>query len=137
MFTDKLLRLRLCLEGLVHGLPWEPREIDPLVLDGENAFFYFDYPRYHTMLFTNFLILLTYPLVISIICTSLIFESAQIHDVYCTGKTAFGLWKKYCTDKYEHRYNLTVDCLPSTSPANAQWKIDKLIEEYKKITLFL
>lgn len=30
------------------------------------------------MLFTNFLILLTYPLVISIICTSLIFESAQI-----------------------------------------------------------
>ncbi len=65
-----------------------------------------------------------------------IFESAQIHDVYCTGKTAFGLWKKYCTDKYEHRYNLTVHCLPSTSPANAQWKIDKLIEEYKKITLF-
>ena len=62
-----------------------------------------------------------------------IFESAQIHDVFCTGKTAYELWKKYCADKYEQRYNLTVHCLPSTSPANAQWKIDKLIEEYKKL----
>ena len=66
-----------------------------------------------------------------------ILESVKISDVFCTGKTAYGLWKKYCADKYEHRYNLTVHCLPSTSPANAQWKIDKLIEEYKKITLFL
>ena len=66
-----------------------------------------------------------------------IFESAKISDVFCTGKTAYGLWKKYCADKYEHRYNLTVHCLPSTSPANAQWKIDKLIKEYKTITLFL
>ena len=60
-----------------------------------------------------------------------IFEGAQIHDVYCTGKTAYGLWKKYCADKYEHRYNLTVHCLPSTSPANVQWKLEKLIEEYQ------
>ena len=65
-----------------------------------------------------------------------ILEGAQIHDVYCTGKTAYGLWNKYCADKYEQRYNLVAHCLPSTSPANAQWKIDKLIEEYKTITPF-
>ena len=62
-----------------------------------------------------------------------ILESAKISDVFCTGKTAYGLWKKYCAEKYEQRYNLFAHCLPSTSPANAQWKIDKLIEEYKKI----
>ncbi len=66
-----------------------------------------------------------------------IFESTRIHDIFCTGKTAYELWKKYCTNKYEQRYNLTAHCLPSTSPANAQWKIDKLIEEHKQITLFL
>ena len=62
-----------------------------------------------------------------------IFESAQIHDVYCTGKTAYGLWNKYCAEKYEQRYNLVAHCLPSTSPANAQWKTEKLIGEYKRI----
>ena len=66
-----------------------------------------------------------------------IFESARIHDIFCTGKTAYELWKKYCTNKYEQRYNLTAHCLPSTSPANAQWKLEKLFEEYKTITLFL
>ncbi len=66
-----------------------------------------------------------------------IFESTQIHDVFCTGKTAYEFWNKYCANKYEQRYNLTVHCLPSTSPANAQWNTDKLIEEYKQITLFL
>lgn len=62
-----------------------------------------------------------------------IFEGSQIHDVFCTGKTSYNLWKKYCANKYEQRYNLTVHCLPSTSPANAQWHTDKLIEEYKII----
>ena len=37
MFTDIFLRLRLCLEGLVHGLPGEPREIKLLVFDNENT----------------------------------------------------------------------------------------------------
>ncbi len=62
-----------------------------------------------------------------------IFDCAQISDVFCTGKTAYELWKKYCADKYEERYNLSVHLLPSTSPANASWKIEKLIEEYKII----
>ena len=62
-----------------------------------------------------------------------IFEGSQIHDVFCTGKTSYNLWKKYCANKYEQHYNLTLHCLPSTSPANAQWHTDKLIEEYKII----
>ena len=61
-----------------------------------------------------------------------IFESTQIHDVFCTGKTAYGFWNKYCANKYEQRYNLTSHCLPSTSPANARWKLNKLIENYKE-----
>ena len=66
-----------------------------------------------------------------------IFEGAQIHDVFCTGKTAYELWKKYCADKYELRYNLVTHCLPSTSPANARWEIEKLLEEYRKIEIRL
>ena len=62
-----------------------------------------------------------------------IFENTNIHHVFCTGKTAFALWKKYCAALYEERFNLTVHCLPSTSPANAQWSKERLIEEYKII----
>jgi len=62
-----------------------------------------------------------------------IFENSNIHHVFCTGKTAFALWKKYCAALYEDRFNLTVHCLPSTSPANAQWSKERLIEEYKII----
>ena len=62
-----------------------------------------------------------------------IFEGCQIHQVICTGKTAFNLWQKKCAVLYEPRFNLTVHCLPSTSPANAQWSKEKLIGEYKSI----
>ena len=64
-----------------------------------------------------------------------IFEDSQINDVFCTGKTAYELWKKYCASKYEQRYNLTAHCLPSTSPANAQWRLEKLIKEYKVLLI--
>ncbi len=62
-----------------------------------------------------------------------IFEGSNIHHVFCTGKTAYALWKKHCAALYENRFNLTVHCLPSTSPANAQWNKEKLVEEYKVI----
>ena len=66
-----------------------------------------------------------------------IFENSKIHHIICTGKTAYNLWKKHCATIYESRYNLTVHCLPSTSPANAQWSKEKLIEEYKAILKLL
>ncbi len=62
-----------------------------------------------------------------------IFESAPIHHVFCTGKTAYKLWKKFCAREYEERFLLTAQCLPSTSPANIRWTMEQLIEEYKII----
>ena len=58
---------------------------------------------------------------------------SKIKRVFCTGKIAFALWKKYCTKEYEERYSLIVECLPSTSPANAACSLEKLIEAYKVI----
>lgn len=62
-----------------------------------------------------------------------ILNASQIHHIICTGKTAFNLWQKKCAAIYELRYNLTVHCLPSTSPANAQWSKERLVNEYYKL----
>ena len=62
-----------------------------------------------------------------------LFERSKIHRVFCTGKTAFNLWQKHCAAEYEPRYNLTSECLPSTSPANAAWSMEQLITAYKPI----
>lgn len=67
-----------------------------------------------------------------------IFEASHIRTVFCTGKTAFTLWKKHCAHIYEARYKLTCICLPSTSPANAQWSLPKLVEEYgRQVQIFM
>ena len=66
-----------------------------------------------------------------------ILENSKVRQIICTGKTSFNLWQKNCAALYELRYNLTVHCLPSTSPANAQWSKEKLIEEYKAILKLL
>ena len=66
-----------------------------------------------------------------------ILENSKVRQIICTGKTSFNLWQKNCAALYEPRYNLTVHCLPSTSPANAQWSKEKLIEEYKAILKLL
>ena len=62
-----------------------------------------------------------------------ILSNSKIKRVFCTGKTAFSLWKKTCAQKYEERYQLTVECLPSTSPANAACSLEQLIEAYKLV----
>ena len=62
-----------------------------------------------------------------------LFEKSRIRRVFCTGKTSFNLWKKFCAAQYEEQYNLTCECLPSTSPANAAWSLERLVVEYKKI----
>ena len=61
------------------------------------------------------------------------FEKSNIKHVYCTGKTSFNLWKKLCAEKYENKFNLKCECLPSTSPANAAWNLEKLTAAYKVI----
>ena len=62
-------------------------------------------------------------------------EKSKIRHVFCTGKTSFNLWKKFCAAQYEERYGLTCECLPSTSPANAAWSLERLVAEYKKLKL--
>ena len=64
-------------------------------------------------------------------------EKSKIRHVFCTGKTSFKLWKKFCAAQYEERFCLTCDCLPSTSPANAAWSIERLVAEYQKIKNYL
>lgn len=54
-----------------------------------------------------------------------IFESADIRAVFINGKAAFRLYRKYhCREAY---------CLPSTSPANAAWTMDKLEQAWSAI----
>lgn len=68
-----------------------------------------------------------------------IFENSEIRWVFCTGKTAFSLWQKYCAPLYESRFHLLSECLPSTSPANAAWSVEKLTLAYdvlRKTALF-
>ena len=63
-----------------------------------------------------------------------IFSGADIKQVFCTGKTAFNLYKKYCSKKY----NAPFIYLPSTSPANrARWQDSALAAEYEQIKSFL
>lgn len=60
---------------------------------------------------------------------SRIFSGARIEHVFCTGKTAFALYKKHCADRYAADFSY----LPSTSPANqGAWPFEKLAEEYRK-----
>ena len=62
-----------------------------------------------------------------------LFENSKIRRVFCTGKTAFSLWQKFCAAEYESRYGITCECLPSTSPANAAWSVERLLEAYRGI----
>lgn len=64
-----------------------------------------------------------------------IFSKSKIQHVFFTGKTAAALWKKHCTS-YEKQFGPTCTCLPSTSPANARFTMEKLIEEYKIVRDF-
>ena len=61
-----------------------------------------------------------------------IFAHSKTRRVFCTGKTAFNLWQKHCAARYES-FKIQCDCIPSTSPANAAWSLEKLVEAYKVI----
>ena len=60
---------------------------------------------------------------------SIILDAADIKEIYVNGKTAY---------KYYQKYTLPVTgrdavCLPSTSPANAAWNMEKLIKAWSCI----
>lgn len=60
---------------------------------------------------------------------TLILEKADIRQVYVNGKKAEELYKKYIFPQIGRE----AICLPSTSPANAAWKLERLVEGWKRI----
>ena len=60
-----------------------------------------------------------------------ILNQAEIEHIFLNGKKAEQLYKKYL----EKEINRKAECLPSTSPANAAWSFERLVEEWKRILL--
>lgn len=56
-------------------------------------------------------------------------QKCHIQYIYTNGKKAHQLYQKYCLP-ITHQEDI---CLPSTSPANATYSIERLIEEWKII----
>ena len=59
----------------------------------------------------------------------IILDSCNIERIYCNGRKSHELYKKYI----EPQTGREAVCLPSTSPANAQWTLERLIEEWSVI----
>lgn len=58
-----------------------------------------------------------------------IVEACQIHSVFCTGSTSYRYYEKLCRKDT----GIAAQCLPSTSPANAAWTLERLIDAYQAI----
>ena len=59
----------------------------------------------------------------------IILSNCNIERIYCNGRKSHELYKKYI----EPQTGREAVCLPSTSPANAQWTLEKLIEAWSVI----
>lgn len=55
---------------------------------------------------------------------SVILDAADIQAIFCNGGTSYACYKKYCRAKLGRE----AVQLPSTSPANARWTKEKLVE---------
>lgn len=55
-----------------------------------------------------------------------ILEKADIRQIFVNGKTAEKYYNKYIRDAIGRN----AVCLPSTSPANAGWSVDRLVEAW-------
>lgn len=60
----------------------------------------------------------------------IILDNCKIEGIYCNGRKSHELYCKYI----EPETGRSAVCLPSTSPANAQWTLEKLIEAWSVIT---
>ena len=59
-----------------------------------------------------------------------ILDHAQIRQIYVNGRTADKLFKKHI----EPNLNRPAICLPSTSPANAAWNLERLVAAWRVIS---
>lgn len=62
---------------------------------------------------------------------SKILGAAHISRIFCNGTKAFDLYNKYLLPKTE----IQAEKLPSTSPANAAWTLEKLTAAWQVISL--
>ena len=60
---------------------------------------------------------------------SVILCTAQITHIFTNGKTADRLYRRYL----QTRTGIEAVCLPSTSPANAAWSLDRLTEAWQAV----
>lgn len=60
---------------------------------------------------------------------NVILECADIRQIYVNGKKAEELYKRYIFPQIKRE----AICLPSTSPANAAWSVERLIEAWKRV----
>ena len=58
-----------------------------------------------------------------------ILNTADINQIFVNGKTAHKFYNKYIKDTLGRE----AVCLPSTSPANAAWSVEKLVSAWKII----
>ena len=59
----------------------------------------------------------------------IILDSSPIERIYCNGRKSHEMYNKYILPQTRRE----AGCLPSTSPANAQWSMDRLIAEWSVI----
>lgn len=62
-----------------------------------------------------------------------ILDTANIRAVFCNGQTAFRLYARY----QEKQTGISAVALPSTSPANAAYGLDRLVEHWRAILPYL
>ena len=62
-----------------------------------------------------------------------IFAAAEIRAVFTNGRKSHEIYTKYCLPQTGR----PAVCLPSTSPANAAWTMDRLTEAWKVILPYL
>ena len=60
---------------------------------------------------------------------SIILQNSNVKRIFVNGKTAEKYYNKYTYPKT----GIKAICLPSTSPANAAWSVEKLVEKWKII----
>ena len=58
-----------------------------------------------------------------------ILDKADIREIYCNGGTSYRLYEKYL----RHQTGREAVKMPSTSPANAAWSVDRLMQAWSVI----
>ena len=56
-------------------------------------------------------------------------QGSRIHTIFANGRTAEKLYNRYIFPEVQ----VPVTALPSTSPANAAWTLDKLVSAYQAV----